>query len=192
MARLPVPGSDDNSWGTVLNDYLSVEMQTNGALKIRSDGTLSNIAHTAGDETIAGVKTFSSSPVVPTPTASGQAATKAYVDTVAAVNNARFTTIDATTQAGSYTFALADAGTCVEGTSASAQTFTIPPNASVAFPLGTVMEVFQFGSGQITIAGGAGVTILSDGGKVNTAAQYATISLRQRAINIWVLSGDLA
>lgn len=33
-----------------------------------------------GAETVAGVKTFSSSPVVPTPTTSGQAATKGYVD----------------------------------------------------------------------------------------------------------------
>jgi hypothetical protein len=37
-----------------------------------------------GDQTIAGIKTFSSSPVVPTPTTSGQAANKSYVDGVAA------------------------------------------------------------------------------------------------------------
>ena len=35
---------------------------------------------TSGDETIAGVKTFSSSPIVPTPTTDYQAATKKYVD----------------------------------------------------------------------------------------------------------------
>lgn len=34
------------------------------------------------NETIAGIKTFSSSPIVPTPTTSGQAATKGYVDSV--------------------------------------------------------------------------------------------------------------
>lgn len=33
-----------------------------------------------GDQTIAGIKTFSSSPIVPTPTTSTQAATKAYAD----------------------------------------------------------------------------------------------------------------
>ena len=36
-----------------------------------------------GDQTIAGVKTFSSSPIVPTPTATTQAANKAYVDSKA-------------------------------------------------------------------------------------------------------------
>lgn len=184
MARLPQPGSDNGTWGTVLNNYLSTEMQPDGMLKIRNDGTLDNLLHTTGNEAVAGIKTFSSSPVVPAPTTPTQAANKSYVDAI-------LTTVSSTTQTGNYTFALADAGTCVEGSSASAQTFTIPQNTTVAFPVGTVMEVFQFGSGQITIAGASGVTLLSDGGKVATAAQYATISLRQRAINVWVLAGDL-
>jgi hypothetical protein len=94
--------------------------------------------------------------------------------------------------AAAYTFALADAGTVVEGNSASAQTFTIPPHSTVAQAVGTVIEVFQYGAGPITIAAGAGVTLRSDGGRVKTAAQYATIGLRQRATDEWVLSGDLA
>lgn len=94
-------------------------------------------------------------------------------------------------QSGNYTFALLDAGTVVECTDASAATFTIPLNSSVAFPVGTEIEVFQNGAGQVTIAGAAGVTLVSDGSKVHTAAQYATIRLRQRSTNIWALSGDL-
>ena len=39
-----------------------------------------NIMHLTGAETAAGVKTFSSSPIVPTPTTDYQAATKEYVD----------------------------------------------------------------------------------------------------------------
>jgi hypothetical protein len=58
--------------------------------------------------------------------------------------------------------------------------------------VGTIIEIFQYGLGQITIAGGGGVTLRSDGSKVKTAAQYATIGLRQRATDEWVLSGDLA
>jgi hypothetical protein len=38
--RLPVPGSDDGSWGTILNGFLSVELNTDGTLKARTDGTL--------------------------------------------------------------------------------------------------------------------------------------------------------
>ncbi len=33
MSRLPVPGSDDGAWGTILNDYLSVEHNSDGTLK---------------------------------------------------------------------------------------------------------------------------------------------------------------
>lgn len=41
MARLPVPGQDDGVWGNVLNDFLTVEHNSDGTLKIRTDGTLS-------------------------------------------------------------------------------------------------------------------------------------------------------
>lgn len=33
MARLPVPGQDENVWGTVLNDYLSVSHNADGTLQ---------------------------------------------------------------------------------------------------------------------------------------------------------------
>lgn len=33
MARLPIPGSDDGTWGTILNDFLSVELNSDGTLK---------------------------------------------------------------------------------------------------------------------------------------------------------------
>jgi hypothetical protein len=44
MVRLPQPGSDDGQWGTLLNDFLAVEHNTDGSLKIRTDGTLSGAA----------------------------------------------------------------------------------------------------------------------------------------------------
>ena len=48
--------------------------------KTELDTAFSGKVATTGDETIAGVKTFTSSPVVPTPTTDLQAATKKYVD----------------------------------------------------------------------------------------------------------------
>jgi hypothetical protein len=38
------------------------------------------VVHTSGNETVAGIKTFSSSPIVPTPTTDMQSSTKKYVD----------------------------------------------------------------------------------------------------------------
>ena len=42
MSRLPQPGGDDNQWGAILNDFLRVEHNTDGTLKLRTDGTLSS------------------------------------------------------------------------------------------------------------------------------------------------------
>ncbi len=72
MARLPTPGGDDGTWGDVLNEFLNVGHNT--------DGTLKNVVHSSGDETVGGTKTFTSSPQVPTPTGASDAATKDYVD----------------------------------------------------------------------------------------------------------------
>lgn len=101
-------------------------------------------------------------------------------------------TLASSTQPTDYTLALLDAGTVVEFTDATAATLTIAPNAVVGFPVGTVVEVFQYGAGVIGVAGATGVTVRSNGALVHTAGQYATISLRQREIDEWVLSGDLA
>src|SRR5664280_70483 len=42
MARLPTPGGDDGNWGTVLNDFLSQEHNSDGTLK--AVGSLSSKA----------------------------------------------------------------------------------------------------------------------------------------------------
>ena len=57
---------------------------------------------------------------------------------------------------------------------------------------GGIIEVFQAGAGQATIAGAQDVTLLAPGDRVKTYEQYATIGLRCRAGNEWVLSGALA
>ncbi|HSX00496.1 MAG TPA: hypothetical protein VLH38_05665 [Patescibacteria group bacterium] len=86
MARLPQPGADDGTWGNVLNDFLAVEHNADGTLK--ASGSLSTkadnnaVVHNTSNETIAGIKTFSASPVVPSPSLGGQATNKTYVDSV--------------------------------------------------------------------------------------------------------------
>jgi len=55
---------------TYINDTLTVELDALDAANVKK----------IGDQTIAGVKTFSSSPIVPAPTTDLQASTKKYVD----------------------------------------------------------------------------------------------------------------
>ena len=96
------------------------------------------------------------------------------------------------TQAGtSYTLVLADAGKVIESTSGSATTFTVPPNSSVAFPVGTIVAVCQAGAGTLSVAAGSGVTVNSRGSLTDLAGQWAEATLRQRSADVWVLTGDL-
>jgi hypothetical protein len=40
MTRLPTPGGDDGTWGSILNDFLGVEHNSDGSLRLRNDGTI--------------------------------------------------------------------------------------------------------------------------------------------------------
>lgn len=91
-----------------------------------------------------------------------------------------------------YTLALTDSGKFVTQSNASAITTTIPPNSSVAFPIGTQVNLMQLGAGQITVAAGAGVTLRSAGSLVKTSAQYAVATALKIASDEWVLIGNLA
>lgn len=59
------------------------------------------------------------------------------------------------------TLTLSDSGTnrWVNFTSNSNVAVTIPPNSSVAFPIGTTIRFLCTGAGQVTIGGGTGVTL---------------------------------
>ncbi len=93
------------------------------------------------------------------------------------------------TQVGTaYTLALTDGGKVVEMDNAAANTLTVPPNATVAFPVGTIIEVYRMGVGVTTVAAGTGVIVRNAG---SLRAQYSTAALRKRATDEWVLGGDL-
>lgn len=121
MARLPQPGSDANVWGDVLNDFLSVEHSSNGTL--RPNGSLAakaadaDVVHNTGAETVAGVKTFTSSPIIPSPSGTLAAANKQYVDSVAGAGAS-----DATTSSNGIIRLAGDLGGA--GTAAAAPVIT--------------------------------------------------------------------
>ena len=91
-----------------------------------------------------------------------------------------------------YTLALTDSGKVVEMNNASANTLTVPPNSSVAFPVGSQILVLQTGAGQTTLAAGAGVTVNSKDGNLKLSAQWCGVTLIKRATDVWVVVGDLS
>lgn len=94
--------------------------------------------------------------------------------------------------ASTYTPVLADKNRLVSMDNASAQTFTIPDNATVPFPLGTVLNVAQGLAGATTVAAASGVTIQKNS-KITlvTDGQYAVWSAVKMATNTWLLTGQM-
>lgn len=92
-------------------------------------------------------------------------------------------------QTGNYTLALDDVAKVVAMNNGSAATVTVPPNSSVAFEVGTVVNVYAMTGKTVTVEGGSGVTVRNAG---DIADQYVEVSLRKRATDEWVLSGNVA
>tara|TARA_R100001440_G_scaffold75585_1_gene103184 strand:- start:344 stop:985 length:642 start_codon:yes stop_codon:yes gene_type:complete len=91
----------------------------------------------------------------------------------------------------SYTFVIGDRLKIVTLNNSSPITLTIPPNSSVAFAVGTSIDIIQLGSGQVTVAGGSGVTVNSTP-TLKLRAQYSVGSCLKIATNQWIFMGDLA
>ncbi|CAB5214398.1 hypothetical protein UFOVP190_93 [uncultured Caudovirales phage] len=82
----------------------------------------------------------------------------------------------------SYTLALADTGKVVAFDTATDCTVTVPSDATVNFPTGSLVYIFRANTGNVTLANAAGVS-LTKTGKFGT---YEQIYLRKRAANVWV------
>lgn len=122
--------------------------------------------------------------------ADGQVLTAANVNSITeGVNDIAFGVFNAQTGT-SYTLVLTDVAKVVSLTNAASITLTIPTNASVAFPTGTQILLYQGGAGQVTI-GGAGVTIRSQGTKLKINGQYGVAGILKVGTDEWVAFGNL-
>ena len=90
-----------------------------------------------------------------------------------------------------YTFVLTDGGKLVTASNGSAQTYTVPPNSSVAFPTGTTITIIGIGAGKVTLAQGSGVTINSKDSEKAIDGQHASVTLIKTATDTWQLIGAL-
>ena len=93
-------------------------------------------------------------------------------------------------QTASYTLVLADAGKVVTLNVASANTLTVPTNASEAFPVGSTVTVVQTGAGITTLAGASGVTVNAFNG-LALSGQWAAATLIKTGTDSWVAIGNL-
>lgn len=92
---------------------------------------------------------------------------------------------------GDYTFVLSDAAKHVQGT--STHTYTIPANASVAYPIGTVLTIVNgSGSGSLSIAITSDTMILAGAAGTTgtrTLAADGLASILKINSTVWLISG---
>jgi hypothetical protein len=96
-----------------------------------------------------------------------------------------------------YTVVLADGlNKIVTMDNASANTFKIPTDASVAFPTGTVINVYCKGAGSCTISAvTSGTTTIVSAGATSASPivkQFGAASCIKIAANSWIVVGKIA
>ncbi len=165
----------------VLGDVFAALSHTHAAGDITS-GTLGLARGGTGAATAAAARTNLGAGA-----ASGLATLDANTKVAAAQASAQIIS-----KTASATLALAEAGCFIyfnNGTAAC--TLTVPANSSVAFPVGTEIEVLRGGTGTITIAAASGVTIYSMDSAKKIDSQFGVVCLKKVGKDKWVLAGCL-
>jgi hypothetical protein len=89
-------------------------------------------------------------------------------------------------QSSGYTLATSDSGKLIEMSNGGTLTIT----DSSSFAVGFTCDILQTGSSQVTIAGNGFTPNATPGLKLR--AQWSSASLVKRALNSWVVMGDLS
>lgn len=109
-----------------------------------------------------------------------------FAELYAALFNPTRTVVSGT----SHTFALADV-IGVDATGSAPTTFTIPLNATVAFPIGSEIPYDQLGTGALTIAGAVGVTIRMGAARsLTVSGQYEGGLVRKTDTDTWLVANN--
>jgi hypothetical protein len=105
-----------------------------------------------------------------------------------------FRNVPINSQSAAYTAVLADSGKAIlhPSTDANARTFTIPANASVAYPLGTVLTFINMTSQAVTVAITSDTMYLAGTGTTGsrTLAQYGMATAIKMTSTTWMISGS--
>lgn len=164
---------------------VNLATQVTGTLPVANGGT--GVTTSTGSGSVV----LSTSPTLTTPVLGTPTSGTLSNCTVDGTNSVGFRTAPQTSGgASAYTLVLTDSGKSVIFTGGSTATLTVPTNASVAFPVGTVLLVINDNSGNLTISG-AGVTFqLANGATGNrTVATKGMATLLKVATDTWYVSG---
>lgn len=91
-----------------------------------------------------------------------------------------------------YTLVAGDCGKLVTMSNASAITLTLPQDSDATMPIGTYVDLYQLGAGQVTVAAGTGATLRKNAATAKLNGQYASAFVQKISANTWRLGGELA
>jgi hypothetical protein len=212
-----VGGSERTKIGTTgqltLNNYTSTSSFTGtvaGYLAFTSAGAIITTAAPGGISTLntltAATQTFAVGTAGTDFAISSATSTHTFnLPTASASNRGALSSTDWTTfnnkansvntfhrRVASYTLVLSDASKIIEMSVASANNLTVPLNSSAAFPVGTEIQVLQYGAGQTTIVATGGVTLRSKSGQLKIGNQYTGVTLVKVGTDEWYVIGNVA
>lgn len=98
------------------------------------------------------------------------------------VNGTATELVAETVQTNSYTIALTDQNRVVSMNNTSAATVTVPAEEAVNFPIGSVVFIARIGTGEVTLAAGAGVSLT----KTGALYPFEELYVRKRGTNDWI------
>jgi hypothetical protein len=137
--------------------------------------TSAQLATALTDETGSGANVFATSPTITTPI---------IVQSINAQTTAAYVTV------------ASDAGAIVTVSNASANTFKLPTNASVAYAIGSTITLIQIGAGLTTISAvtPGTTTVLSTGATAAspTLGQYKSATCIKTGTDAWYIVGALS
>ena len=202
----------DGSWaapsgtGTVTSvaatvpSFLSVTgspITTSGTLAITLSGTALPVVNGGTGVTTStgsGNVVLSTSPSLTTPVLGTPTSGTLSNCTVDGTDAVGFRNVPVNSQSAAYTLVLADSGKTIlhPSSDANARTFTIPSNASVAYPVGTIITFINMTSPVVTIAINTDTMNLSPAGTTGSRslAQYGSATALKITSTNWLISGS--
>jgi hypothetical protein len=179
LANCTFPTLNQNTTGTAAGLSATLAVASGGTGVTTSTGT--------------GSVVLSSSPTLVTPALGTPSSGTLSNCTVDGTNEVGYKIIPQNSQSANYTTVLADSGKYIfhPSTDANARTFTIPANASVAYPIGTAISFVNMTANDVTIAITSDTMYFSTGATGSrTLAQYGSATALKMTSTTWLITGS--